>query len=212
MTRTGLPGSSSINVLSRDVRTMAAGQNTKWQDKLTGYLRRHSYVSGVVGKKGTRLWESRRWTGRRCGGRGLSSIVLHTTCDTPLLIPNPLFQPTVIIIITMDVKFAPDSQELRDLIQGPGDVEWRYVLPGGGSHLIQTRMTVKRRYDMRHQCQEILPGLLLGPFQVSKNLSMLKDLGISHMYASLYIIQIPHAVLSSRSPWAVSRPQSLHSR
>ncbi|KAI9512464.1 protein-tyrosine phosphatase-like protein [Russula earlei] len=46
--------------------------------------------------------------------------------------------------------YSPNSQELRELIQGPGDVEWRY--------------------DMRHQCQEILPGLLLGPFQVSKNL------------------------------------------
>jgi serine/threonine/tyrosine-interacting protein len=45
-------------------------------------------------------------------------------------------------------------------------------------------VTVKRRYDMRHQCQEILPGLLLGPFQVSKNLATLKELGISHMYAS----------------------------
>ncbi|KAI0004491.1 protein-tyrosine phosphatase-like protein [Russula compacta] len=61
----------------------------------------------------------------------------------------------------MDIKFAPNSQELRELIQGPGDVEWRY--------------------DMRHQCQEILPGLLLGPFQVSKNLASLKELGISHI-------------------------------
>ncbi|KAN0139899.1 Protein-tyrosine phosphatase-like protein [Lactarius tabidus] len=61
----------------------------------------------------------------------------------------------------MDVRFAPNSQELRDLIQGPGDVEWRY--------------------DMRHQCQEILPGLLLGPFQVSKNQGTLNDLGISHI-------------------------------
>jgi len=34
---------------------------------------------------------------------------------------------------------------------------------------------------MRHQCQEILPGLLLGPFQVSKNLASLKELGISHI-------------------------------
>jgi serine/threonine/tyrosine-interacting protein len=61
----------------------------------------------------------------------------------------------------MDVQFPPDSQELRDLIQGPGDVEWRY--------------------DMRHQCQEILPGLLLGPFQVSKNQLTLNELGISHI-------------------------------
>jgi len=26
------------------------------------------------------------------------------------------------------VMFAPNSQELRELIQGPGDVEWRYDL------------------------------------------------------------------------------------
>jgi len=56
---------------------------------------------------------------------------------------------------------AANPQDLRELIQGPGDVEWRY--------------------DMRHQCQEILPGLLLGPFQVSKNLATLKELGISHI-------------------------------
>jgi len=56
---------------------------------------------------------------------------------------------------------ANNSQQLRELIQGPGDVEWWY--------------------DMRHQCQEILPGLLLGPFQVSKDLASLKELGISHI-------------------------------
>jgi len=79
--------------------------------------------------------------------------------------------------------FAPNSQELRELIQGPGDVEWRYVLPRIFKSN-QPRTAAKRRYDMRHQCQEILPGLLLGPFQVSKNLTSLKELGISHMYAS----------------------------
>jgi serine/threonine/tyrosine-interacting protein len=46
------------------------------------------------------------------------------------------------------------------------------------------RIAVEHRYDMRHQCQEILPGLLLGPFQVSKNQLTLNELGISHMYAS----------------------------
>ena len=50
----------------------------------------------------------------------------------------------------------------------------------------------KRRYDMRHQCQEILPGLLLGPFQVSKDLASLKELGISHMYASCPPRPPPH--------------------
>jgi serine/threonine/tyrosine-interacting protein len=80
---------------------------------------------------------------------------------------------------------ATNTQDLRELIQGPGDVEWRYVAP----LCFQTRewqVTVKRRYDMRHQCQEILPGLLLGPFQVSKNLATLKELRISHMYASCH--------------------------
>ena len=41
------------------------------------------------------------------------------------------------------------------------------------------------RYDMRHQCQEILPGLLLGPFVVSKSLESLRNLRITHMYARL---------------------------
>jgi len=69
-----------------------------------------------------------------------------------------LLTPVKHAIIVMS---AANSQDLRELIQGPGDVEWRY--------------------DMRHQCQEILPGLLLGPFQVSKNLDSLKELGISHI-------------------------------
>ena len=56
------------------------------------------------------------------------------------------------------------------------------------------RIAVKHRYDMRHQCQEILPGLLLGPFQVSKNQGTLNELGISHMYASCS--EFLHTVLS----------------
>jgi hypothetical protein len=103
---------------------------------------------------------------------------------------------------------ATNSQELRDLIQGPGDVEWRYVL----SLCFQTSREFalsKRRYDMRHQCQEILPGLLLGPFQVSKDLVSLKELGISHMYASFTetFVHTPEPL----SLW-LSRIQSLHSR
>lgn len=35
---------------------------------------------------------------------------------------------------------------------------------------------------MRRQCQEILPGLLLGPLQASKDLDTLKSLGVTHMY------------------------------
>jgi hypothetical protein len=48
------------------------------------------------------------------------------------------------------------------------------------------KIVIKHRYDMRHQCQEILPGLLLqvGPFQVSKNDITLNELGISHMYGA----------------------------
>ena len=37
------------------------------------------------------------------------------------------------------------------------------------------------RYEMRRQCQEILPGVLLGPLQVSKSLDTLKSLNITHM-------------------------------
>lgn len=36
---------------------------------------------------------------------------------------------------------------------------------------------------MRRDCQEIIPGLLLGPFVVSKQLDKLLQLGITHMYA-----------------------------
>ncbi|KAI0031905.1 protein-tyrosine phosphatase-like protein, partial [Vararia minispora EC-137] len=50
---------------------------------------------------------------------------------------------------------------LQDLIQGPSDVEWRY--------------------DMRHKCQEILPGLFLGPFVVSKSLETLRALQVTHI-------------------------------
>lgn len=51
-------------------------------------------------------------------------------------------------------------EELRELIQGPGE-EWTY--------------------EMRRQCQEILPGLLLGPLQASKDLSTLQSLGVTHI-------------------------------
>jgi len=53
------------------------------------------------------------------------------------------------------------DEALRNLVQGPGDVEWRY--------------------EMRRECQEILPGLLLGPFQASKSLETLKSLGVTHI-------------------------------
>jgi len=53
------------------------------------------------------------------------------------------------------------TDEHRNLIQGPADVEWRY--------------------EMRRECQEILPGLLLGPFQASKSLEVLQSLGVTHI-------------------------------
>jgi len=53
------------------------------------------------------------------------------------------------------------QQQIQDAIVGPPDVEWKY--------------------EMRRQCQEIVPNLLLGPFLVSKSLEMLRDLGITHI-------------------------------
>ena len=45
---------------------------------------------------------------------------------------------------------------------------------------------------MRRDCQEILPGLLLGPFQASKSLETLKSLGITHMSVSPSVFQDIH--------------------
>jgi serine/threonine/tyrosine-interacting protein len=54
-----------------------------------------------------------------------------------------------------------NEEQLRSVVQGPGDVEWRY--------------------EMRRECQEILPGLLLGPFIASKSMATLHSLGITHI-------------------------------
>ncbi|TRM61064.1 protein-tyrosine phosphatase-like protein [Schizophyllum amplum] len=53
------------------------------------------------------------------------------------------------------------QEQLKNFIQGPADVEWKY--------------------EMRRQCQEILPGLFLGSFVVSKELATLQGLGITHV-------------------------------
>ncbi|KAF8644532.1 hypothetical protein AX16_008408 [Volvariella volvacea WC 439] len=53
------------------------------------------------------------------------------------------------------------ADQIRAVVQGPGDVEWRY--------------------EMRRECQEILPGLFLGPFVASKSLQTLQSLGITHI-------------------------------
>ncbi|KAG9046635.1 hypothetical protein FS837_003957 [Tulasnella sp. UAMH 9824] len=44
-----------------------------------------------------------------------------------------------------------------------------------------TSLDVEWRYEMRRECQQIVPGVLLGPFQVSKDLNKLKELNISHI-------------------------------
>ena len=43
------------------------------------------------------------------------------------------------------------------------------------------------RYEMRRECQEILPGLILGPLQAAKSLDILQRLGITHVYVPLPI-------------------------
>ncbi|KAF7768091.1 hypothetical protein Agabi119p4_7334 [Agaricus bisporus var. burnettii] len=53
------------------------------------------------------------------------------------------------------------EDERKSVVQGPGDVEWKY--------------------EMRRECQEILPGLLLGPFAASKSLETLKSLSVTHI-------------------------------
>jgi len=53
------------------------------------------------------------------------------------------------------------EEQVKSVIQGPGDVEWKY--------------------EMRRECQEILPGLLLGPFVASKSLETLTSLGVTHI-------------------------------
>ncbi|KAF8319045.1 phosphatases II [Clavulina sp. PMI_390] len=41
--------------------------------------------------------------------------------------------------------------------------------------------TAEWRYEMRRDCQEILPGFLLGPFIVSKSADRMRELGITHV-------------------------------
>ncbi|KAH8114610.1 phosphatases II [Phellopilus nigrolimitatus] len=56
---------------------------------------------------------------------------------------------------------APTAEEIKDIVQGPSEVEWRY--------------------EMRRECQEILPNLLLGPFQASKSIDTLLSNRITHI-------------------------------
>ncbi|RUS28022.1 protein-tyrosine phosphatase-like protein, partial [Jimgerdemannia flammicorona] len=41
------------------------------------------------------------------------------------------------------------------------------------------------RYEMRREMQEILPGLFLGPYSVSKQLQLLQSVGITHVLGLL---------------------------
>lgn len=85
----------------------------------------------------------------------------------------------------MQAQAPPTEDQLRELIQGPGDVEWKLVFKViflSGSQLIALG---SYRYEMRRDCQEIIPGLLLGPFQVSKSLETLQSLQITHMFVHL---------------------------
>ncbi|THH31176.1 hypothetical protein EUX98_g3009 [Antrodiella citrinella] len=63
-------------------------------------------------------------------------------------------------ILPPQSQMGISEEQLRELIQGPGD-EWSY--------------------DMRRRCQEILPHLFLGPLQASKSLETLQALGITHI-------------------------------
>ncbi|CAE6412233.1 unnamed protein product [Rhizoctonia solani] len=55
------------------------------------------------------------------------------------------------------------------------------VHPGSTSPTISKTNDVEWRYEMRRDCQEIFPGLLLGPFQASKDLDKMRALGITHV-------------------------------
>lgn len=81
------------------------------------------------------------------------------------------------------------DDDMKAIVQGPGDVEWRYDVacpPPSGSPWLRDRID---RYEMRRECQEILPGLLLGPFQVSKSLEKLQALGVTHMYVAHWSVK-----------------------
>lgn len=76
----------------------------------------------------------------------------------------------------------PTGEQLKEIIQGPSDVEWRCVSAGTTApSQIMLAIADYCRYEMRRECQEIIPGLLLGPFLVSRSLERLKSLGVTHM-------------------------------
>lgn len=92
----------------------------------------------------------------------------------------------------MTISQTMTEDQLRELIQGPQDVEWKYAVPpfiGLSAPNYSLRppslslpLSVNDdRYEMRRECQEILPGLILGPLQAAKSLNILQGLGVTHV-------------------------------
>jgi len=92
----------------------------------------------------------------------------------------------------MTMSQTMTEEQIRELIQGPQDVEWKYVLPLLSSDCWVLNHSLRKssvppsanddRYEMRRECQEILPGLILGPLQAAKSLDVLQGLGVTHVY------------------------------
>lgn len=70
----------------------------------------------------------------------------------------------------------------------------------------------RARYEMRRQCQEIIPSILLGPFVVSKSLQTLQELGITHMCATPFRDFSATVTLVSVFAFVTSRRLSLSKR
>jgi hypothetical protein len=86
-------------------------------------------------------------------------------------------------VLQSNARMNPLSQltdaQLKEAVHGPPDIEWRWVQDQGRLVILNALS----RYEMRRQCQEIVPQVLLGPFMVSKSLETLQELGVTHMYA-----------------------------
>ena len=106
----------------------------------------------------------------------------------------------------------PSEEQLRDIIQGPSEVEWRSVLLrliGRCARRLLIGWLLACRYEMRRECQEILPNVFLGPFQASKSLETLKHLGITHVFVVQLLVLTS---LCSSKTFDFDTFQCLHSR
>jgi len=96
----------------------------------------------------------------------------------------------------MTMSQTMTEEQLRELIQGPQDVEWKYArrpLSLDWPFLITRAAPPSAnddRYEMRRECQEILPGLILGPLQAAKSLDILRGLGVTHVYVPRSPLQL----------------------